>query len=236
MSSKAAGAPVPPRHDLVALAADAGVSLPSAFGQLQALYDEVDARNARNTAALDLPCHRGCSMCCHESVFLTALEFFYVWDYVQREHDDASRRRIVAEGLALYRKFADEILAMEGPVPEGERDHVEVARKVRFACPMLTPQGACSVYPVRELLARLFGCSFNDDGGVYGCHLVGAHLADKVVTLARARPTAQRLASLPLTQKRQVYPYWIHLLYGAWEAGLKEPSAPSDASSNTSSG
>jgi hypothetical protein len=64
-------------------------------------------------------------------------------------------------------------------------------------------------------LARLFGCTFNDAGGLYACHLVADHVGDQTVTLLRARPTWRRLLDLPLTHKRQVYPYYIHLLFGA---------------------
>ena len=157
-------------------------------------------------------------MCCHESVFLTALEFFYAWHHVQTHLTDEVRAQIVADGLRLHAQFAAEIRALDGPVPEGEVDHFTIAKKIRFACPMLDGAGACRIYPARELLARLFGCSFNANGGVYGCHLVGDHLGGKTVTLLQAEPTARRLAAMPLTGKRQVYPYWIHLLYGDWAA------------------
>ena len=70
------------------------------------------------------------------------------------------------------------------------------------------------VYPVRELYARLFGSSFNEDGGVFGCELVGEYLGGRTVTLMRARAAAMRLNDLPLTFKRQVYPWYINLLYG----------------------
>jgi hypothetical protein len=79
---------------------------------------------------------------------------------------------------------------------------------------MLDESGACRAYPWREINGRLFGCSFNDEGGVYGCHLVGAHLADQLVTLVRARPTATRVRTLPLGEKQQLYPFFIHSLYG----------------------
>ena len=36
----------------------------------------------------------------------------------------------------------------------------------------------------------------------------------KTVTLLRVRPTARRLSDLPMTHKRQVYPFYIHALYG----------------------
>jgi Fe-S-cluster containining protein len=200
--------------DLHALAGRMGVNLSAALQQLQALYAEVDARNQKNTAGLDLPCHRGCDMCCHESVFLTPLEFFAAWDYAQTHLDSDTRDAIVARGLQLYQEHRTLIDAFDVPPPPGEPDHYLLAKKLKFTCPLLGSDGACQVYPARELLARLFGCSFNDRGGVYGCHLVDAHLGGKTVTLLPARPTARRLRDLPLTDKRQVYPYYFQALWG----------------------
>lgn len=65
--------------DLHGMAREAGVDLDAAFVSLAALYEDIDARNGTLTQHLDLPCHGGCSMCCHESLFLTPLELFYVW-------------------------------------------------------------------------------------------------------------------------------------------------------------
>ena len=192
-----------------------GVALQPALAQLQAIYDDVDQRNASNTKDLDLPCHRGCDMCCHESVFLTPLEFYGVWQYVQTSYDEATRSAMVAEGLRIYAEQKHLIDALEQPPPDGARDHFEIAKQIRFTCPFLGTNGECRVYPARELLARLFGCSFNDDLGVYGCHLVAKHLAGKQVTLLPARGTARRLNSLPLTEKRQVFPYYLNVLYGS---------------------
>jgi len=204
-----------PNVDLRALAGELGEDLDAALVQLRALYALVDARNAHNTADLDLPCHRGCDACCHESVFLTPLEFFAAWDDVQTTLDDDTRDAIVTRGLALYEEHRERIEALSKPPPEGATDHTELARGLRFTCPLLGEGGACSVYASRELYARMFGCSFNDAGGVYGCHLVGDHLADKTVTLMRVRPVARLLDELPLTYMRQVYPYFIWVLYGA---------------------
>ncbi|MEL7306326.1 MAG: hypothetical protein AAGJ56_10915, partial [Myxococcota bacterium] len=97
--------------------------------------------------------------------------------------------------------------------PARVEEHDTIARKLRFTCPMLGVDGACRIYETRELYARLFGCSFNDAGGIYGCALVGAHLAGQTVTLPKTRIWAKRLDELPLTFKRQVYPYWIAWLY-----------------------
>jgi hypothetical protein len=203
-----------PTLDLYALAAGWGVDLQGAFDGLAALYAEVEQRNARNTEGLGLPCHRGCSMCCHESVFLTPLEFLFAWNHAQSTLDAEVRDGIVGAGLALYQAHRQLIDQFDQPPPAGAVDHFEAASQLKFTCPLLAPDGACRIYPARELLARLFGCSFNDQGGVYGCHLVDAHLGGKTVTLMRARPTAQRLADLPLTAKRQVYPYYFQTFFG----------------------
>ena len=202
------------RIDLHARAATDGVDLDAALAALAAIYADIDARNARNTASLALPCKSGCSACCEESVLVSELEFYAVWHHVQSTCDDAVIAGIVDEGLALYEKHKDVIDALERPPPPGHRDHTHLLRDVRFRCPMLDAAGACRAYAVREVKGRLFGCSFNDEGGVYGCDLVGAHLGDRLVTLVRARPAATRVSALPLGNKQQLYPFYIHALYG----------------------
>lgn len=196
------------RVDLHALARAEGVDLDGALTGLRALYAEVDARNARNTASLDLPCKSGCSSCCEESVLLTRLEFFGIWDHVQTHLDDATRADIVERGLALYAAHADAIRALERA-----RDLTRVLRGVRFRCPLLDAAGRCQAYDMREVLGRLFGASFNDEGGIYGCHLVGAHLADKLVTLSSARTMGSLVHGLPMTGRQNVMPFYIHALY-----------------------
>jgi hypothetical protein len=203
-----------PKVDIGALAAAEGVELSDAYEGLWGLYLEVEKRNAKNTLTLALPCRSGCDACCHESVFLTPLEFYCVWEWVQDNYSDEERSEIVRRGLELYSQNRERIAAMNAPPPEGERDHFAIAKDLRFRCPLLDDEGACLVYPVRELYARLFGSSFAADGGIYGCQLVGEHLAGKEVTLLRVDLVAKELDGLPLTGKRQVYPYYIHQLYG----------------------
>lgn len=203
-----------PRVDLGALAKARGVDLVDAYEGLWGLYLQVEARNAANTVALGLPCKNGCDACCHESVFLTPLEFYCVWEWVQDNYSDGERSEMVRRGLELYARHRQQIVALDGAVPEGEKDHFTIAKDLRFRCPLLGDDGGCLVYPVRELYARLFGSSFAADGAVYGCHLVGEHLAGKEVTLLRVDLVARELDALPLTDKRQVYPYYIDQLYG----------------------
>jgi Fe-S-cluster containining protein len=203
-----------PRLELAKLARHEGVDLADAYEGLWGLYLEVERRNRTHTAELELPCQNGCDACCCESVFLTRLELFFVWDWVQEHYSDRERSEMVRRGLGIFEANRELILALDEPPPAGERDHFSIARALRFRCPLLGDDGACLVYPVRELYARLFGSSFSGDGAVYGCHRVGEALAGKEVTLLRVDRVAEQLDGLPLTGKRQVYPYYIHQLYG----------------------
>ena len=203
-----------PPFDLAGLAERLGEPLAPAAAALEALYADLDQRNQRLTQGLDLPCHRGCDACCHESVFLTPLEFMVAWGYAQAHLSPEAMARVIDEGLRLYVVHRPVIEGLLEPDSGGEAGHDGLAARLKFTCPLLGADGACSVYPARELYARLFGCSFNSQGGIYGCHEVGRHLADREVTLVSAPAVAQALSALPLTFMRQVYPYYIHALYG----------------------
>lgn len=217
LSSQPAGGTDFPRIDLHHFAATLDVDLDEAFGALLRLYEDIDERLKNTTSGLNLPCHRGCDMCCYESVFVTPLEFLYVWDFVQRNFTNTRMNEVIQDGLALFVQFRGRIEQLDSWTPESGEDPLEIARNIKFRCPLLGGDGGCSVYPVRELYARLFGSTFNRLGGIYGCHLVGEHLGGKEITLLKAEPAALRLNDLPLTFKRQVYPYYIHLLYGDYQ-------------------
>ena len=195
--------------------------LARALDALQSVYAALDQRLAATTHALSaLPCrghndsHGHCSICCHESVFLTPLEWFFAVDYMQRSF---SREELTETILAAHKIYAEQkarIDALSAPPPTGEADHFSIARELRFTCPLLRPHG-CSIYPARELLGRLFGQSFNQQGGIYGCGLSGAFFGDRLATLVSMPAWTQQLGVLPLTHYRQVYPYWFALTYPA---------------------
>jgi hypothetical protein len=198
--------------DVMALASSVGVDLSAAMRGLGDLYASLEARLSDTTVDLALPCRRGCDACCRECVFLTPLEFLGVWDYVQVHEPESVRAQILDDGRRLYAEHRSLIDQFDSPPRAGERDHFPVAQELSFRCPLLGPEGDCRAYPVRELYARLFGQSFNEEGGVYGCHLSGAALVGRHVTLVRARSAALALSALPLTHKRQVYPYYLERL------------------------
>jgi hypothetical protein len=208
-----------PRVDIRALTRDVGVDFEQLCDVLLRYYADIDEHNARNSEALDLPCGRGCSACCHEAVFLTPLEFLAAWDWAQQHLSGAQREAAIVAGLALYDKHREAILAFDEPPPDGQADHFLIAQELHYTCPLLAEDGSCLVYPVRELAARLFGVSFNDAGGVYGCLEVGSRLGGQTVTLVSAERACERLLELPFGNKRQVYPYFLHMLYA-------DPSVP----------
>lgn len=199
--------------DIAARAAREGVDWPAALDQLRGFYAEIDARLAKTTAHLALPCARGCARCCEESVWLTRLEFYGAWHYLQTHVDAATLSATVAEGLQLYERHRETLQALADPeLSPALRQSLTLS--LRFRCPLLDAAGACRVYPMREILGRLFGATFNDASGIYGCAEVGAHLAGQRLTLLKARPTAERIHALPLAGKQRVYPAWIFELYG----------------------
>jgi Fe-S-cluster containining protein len=192
--------------------------LARALEGLQALYTALDQRLAATTATHDLPCrghndsHAHCSICCHESVFLTPLEWFFAVDYMQQHFSRDELSATIASAHAIYAAQKERIDALSAPPPPGERDHFSIAREVRFTCPLLREAG-CAIYPARELLGRLFGQSFNQAGGIYGCALSGAFFGDRLATLVRMPGWVEQLRVLPLTHFRQVYPYWFAITY-----------------------
>ena len=200
--------------DLDRLAAARDVELDAALARLREVYQDVDARNARNTDGLSLPCHRGCDDCCHESLFLTELEFIAAWQHVQLHLAAEALDDMVRRGLEIYAAQRDLIEAFSLPEEDNAEQRPQLALRLRDTCPFLGAEGACQVYPARPLASRLFGCSFNDERGIYGCDLVGEHLGGRTVTLLPARGTLRRLAPLPLTGQRQVIPFFIQRLYG----------------------
>lgn len=199
---------------------DPAMPIRTAFAALEQIHRELDDRLAKTTKRLALPCYEPrdgcvtCSRCCHESVFLTPLEWFYVVDYAQTHLEPAAYERMIREGLRLYEEHKQTIDAFMQPPKAGERDHFYLAKELRFTCPLLGPSG-CAVYPAREVLGRLFGQAFNEDGGVYGCVLSGAFFGGKTMTLVRAVPWAKRLEALPLAHYRNVYPWFFQLTFGS---------------------
>ena len=192
-----------------------GFELQDAFHELANLYREVDLALSRTTASLELPCKAGCDACCHQSVFLTPLEFLAAWDWLQSEVSDDELSAIVRSALRTFRLHQSVISRLDVAPPEGEQDHFSLVETLAFRCPLLSAEGRCLVHPARELYARLFGGSWErQPGALYACHIVSEHLAGKELSLLVSQDWARRLNALPLTHRRTVYPAFIAELYG----------------------
>ena len=192
-----------------------GFPLQEGFNALAQLYKELDLALAKSTAALNLPCKAGCDACCHQSVFLTPLEFLAAWDWLQSELEISELHEVVTDALSIYRVQQSVIDRLDLPPEHDADDHFTIVETLRFRCPLLSSTRQCRVHPARELYARLFGGAWERrPGALYACHIVSEHLEGKELSLLVTRDWAQKLNQLPLTHRRTVYPAYIAELYG----------------------
>lgn len=184
---------------------------------LLSMYENLDKGLHRTTSALPLPCkdprsgRKHCADCCQESVYLTGLEWLAVVDYAQTQLAPALWHSVAQEMLQLYHQHSVLITQIQ---ESAEPQRSVLAKQLRYKCPLLDDVTGCRVYPVREMLGRLFGQSVNKDGGIYGCSLSGAFFAGRELSLLSAEGWSRQLRSLPLTHSRHVYPYWFFVTYG----------------------
>lgn len=194
---------------LEALGTALGISAaPAVLRRLRGFYADVDRRLAAASEGLQLPCRRGCSACCHEAVFLSALEFLAVAEVVLGWPSER-RAEVLRQMEALAATFADELEMLE-ELPAGpERD--EVAERIAFRCPLLDEAEACTVHGVRELNGRSFGQSFDQlRGHPFGCELTHQRL--RVLgqpELPDPRALRKELAAFPGAGPVRVYPWWF---------------------------
>jgi Fe-S-cluster containining protein len=180
--------------------------------QVYSVYEKIDHEVQSSTKDLNLPCHRGCDACCHEAVFLCAPEFLVVCDRLFESFSSRALRSLVEQMCAVAVEYEDELELLDEIDSGPERD--EVAARVKFKCPLLSSEGACQIYPARELNGRTFGHAWDSSGGhAYGCLLTHDHLRivdnpqGKLLDARQARMTL--VNQVPLTQKVQVYPWWF---------------------------
>lgn len=162
-----------------------------------------------------LPCHCGCDGCCHEAVFLTPLEFWAIIDWLQKEEKWDLLAEAIEKSRIIYKVNKEVIDAFNSPPKNGQHDHFQLAKDLHYICPFLK-NGCCQIYPVRSLVARLFGRSFEKPGVVYGCHLMEEALValGEDIKLPNASYWTKQLTALPYTDGRQVLPYFMIKLYG----------------------
>jgi Fe-S-cluster containining protein len=180
---------------------------------LKKLYADLDREITARATGLALPCKPGCDACCHESVFLSAPELLAVAAaLLEKPREELAR--VVAEMRALAERYADELELLETIEPGPERD--EVAARVKFRCPLLGPDGRCTIYEARELNARTFGAAYDSARGEpYGCTLTHERLRvlppESAPALFDARGARRRLRDhVPGTTQVQVYPWWFN--------------------------
>lgn len=203
--------------DALARALGLGDAAAPLLAGLLDFYAAIDADIGARAARADMPCAQGCDACCHESVFVSAPEFLAAVAALLALGPEQTRR-VVAEMVSLAQRFEDELELLELLPPGAERD--EVAARISFRCPLLSPAGACTIYRSRELNARTFGQTWDElRSEAYGCTLTHARLRvlppEQGPQLYSAREARRRLVSaVPGAGQVRVYPWWFER-YGA---------------------
>ena len=87
-------------------------------------------------------CRKGCAMCCHLRVAVMPVEVFGVVDYLRLKLSPDAH----AEARERIRLAAAEVRARPG----------HDMFTVNIPCPLLGPDGACTVYPARPLNCRAY--------------------------------------------------------------------------------
>ena len=181
------------------------------LGTLREIYEDIDARVAAAAHDVSLPCKKGCDACCHEAVFLSAPEFLGVAQDILTWPTER-RASVVGQMLRFAELFEDELEQLDIFEAGPERD--EVARRVKFRCPLLDSDGTCGVYAWRELNGRTFGQSWDERREhAYGCQLTHDRLrviGEPAPALFGARRARALLADrFPDHDVVHVYPWWF---------------------------
>lgn len=124
-----------------------------------AVYAAMAAVQAQ-TAPRAWVCHRGCSTCCHQMIFVTSGEMGEIQAHLQSLARPL-RRAVAArirKAVAKYRKWFSAIGGSSHPCASDQR--WVSAQWEGTPCPLLDARGACSVYPARPIDCRtLHSCT-----------------------------------------------------------------------------
>lgn len=182
------------KENLRALATALDEDLNQALADLQKLFAQIDRRIGARIKGMDFPCHAACSACCNAAVRISFLEYVALIEYLRSqellEHFFEKALTIIPDDIDPGDEKASD--------PTKSIIHTAAAQQT---CPVLGDDGLCQAYQARPLVCRLFGLSFNEQGGLYACQLVGEKFAGQELRLPRAQNILQQIRSLPLTEK-----------------------------------
>jgi len=116
-----------------------GLAISGPAAVLTGSHQRHDERLRRATDAPSLACRAGCSWCCYFTVDIRAVEAFRIVDFIDRDLDEAERRRVRAEIEANR--------AILKSLDEDQR------YRRNLKCPLLR-DGTCVAYAVRPQSCR----------------------------------------------------------------------------------
>jgi len=132
---------------------------------------QVDAEFARSAALHGerIHCRRGCTHCCHHLFQITELEAAVISRAVKRM--PVSQREDLQARARRYLPCREQIMRQHGFIEAWGRLPPE---GTRLACPALSDDGACRIYPHRPMICRKFGIPLHNPdkpGRIFACEL-----------------------------------------------------------------
>ncbi len=125
----------------------AGISEKSIMVICEQLYHSIDQLNISFTdqccqRKLPVDCKKGCSYCCHQSVFAVPHEVFYMMQYMEKSLTGNMR-----DGIRVATK-----------VKNGRTGKMTMQQLLHYkeACPLLDDTGQCIAYDARPMACRIY--------------------------------------------------------------------------------
>ncbi|MEG0429949.1 MAG: YkgJ family cysteine cluster protein [Hydrogenoanaerobacterium sp.] len=122
-------------------------------------YDNIDEiiKKQQEENNVKFFCYKGCSDCCDEYFYISESEYLAIRQYVAA-HGVSNHQAAVEQRQKLKDSYPNEFDKLLSPVVQADSfDDNKVPKG--FAPCIFLKDGACSIYPVRPILCRLYGVS-----------------------------------------------------------------------------
>jgi Fe-S-cluster containining protein len=124
-----------------------GLTKQTLFDAIEMMYQAIDGLNDSLIALaqrqnIKISCSKGCYWCCHQPVFANSYEIHYLSGKI--------KKFLGPNKAAEFQKKAE--------LKNSETSKLNENQVLNFksSCPLLSEQGACSIYPARPVACRIY--------------------------------------------------------------------------------
>jgi Fe-S-cluster containining protein len=182
--------------------------------RLKLIYDKTDALFRHISSQVSLPCTMGCDLCCNETVFLSELEWWAIAAYIKTNNLYNLLTRSFKRAENIYSAYKPIIDSLD-TIPDDPTDATwQSMKKMNYRCPFLE-DGACQVYPQRELMGRIYGAGFIQPKRLYGCdkthqrYIEVSEKGKKIPPLINVLQFKQEISLLPYGNHTQLMVHFL---------------------------